>query len=153
MTNDPIKTAVVTGGASGIGQECARQLREDGWRVAVWDRAGNGDDPAVDVADYASVAAAARRLDGVDLLVNAAGIAGGREPVAEKDPAEWAQVLAVNLTGTFHCAHALYPHLKARRGVVVNIASVAGITMMKGRAHYAVSKAGVATLTLSLIHI
>lgn len=150
MTNAPIKTAVVTGGASGIGQECARQLREDGWRVAVWDRAGNGEDPAVDVADYASVAAAARRLDGVDLLVNAAGIAGGREPVADKDPAEWAQVLAVNLTGTFHCAHALYPHLKARRGVVVNIASVAGITMMKGRAHYAVSKAGVATLTRSL---
>lgn len=150
MGVDQIKNAVVTGGASGIGQECVRQLRADGWRVAVWDRAGDGDEPAVDVADYASVAAAAGRLDGVDLLINAAGIAGGREPVADKDPAEWARVLAVNLNGTFHCAHALHAALKARRGVVVNIASVAGITMMKGRAHYAVSKAGVATLTRSL---
>ncbi len=150
MSQESIKTAVVTGGASGIGQECARQLLAEGWQVIVWDRAGHGANPAVDVANYDSVAAAAASLAGVDLLINAAGIAGGREPVARKDPAEWAQVLAVNLNGTFHCAHALYEQLKARAGVVVNIASVAGLTMMKGRAHYAVSKAGVATLTRSL---
>jgi NAD(P)-dependent dehydrogenase (short-subunit alcohol dehydrogenase family) len=149
-TNTQARTAVITGGASGIGQECARQLRAEGWQVVVWDRSAADDAVAVDVSDYASVARAAAQLDGVDLLINAAGIAGSRAPVAEKDPAEWAQVLAVNLNGTFHCAHALYPALRARGGVIVNIASVAGMVMMKGRAHYAVSKAGVATLTRSL---
>lgn len=148
--NTQARTAVITGGASGIGQECARQLRAEGWRVIVWDRSAADGGVAVDVSDYASVVRAAAQLDGVDLLINAAGIAGGRAPVADKDPAEWAQVLAVNLNGTFHCAHALYPGLRARGGVIVNIASVAGMVMMKGRAHYAVSKAGVATLTRSL---
>ncbi|KGD89974.1 hypothetical protein JL37_18550 [Achromobacter sp. RTa] len=149
--NQLSRTAVVTGGASGIGEECARQLRADGWNVVVWDRsAGQGGDVAVDITDYAAVAAAAGQLDGVDLLVNAAGIAGDRGPTAEKKPAEWDAVLAVNLSGTFYCMHALYPQLKARRGVVVNIASVAGMVMAKGRAHYAVSKAGVATLTRSM---
>lgn len=150
MKTEEMKTAVVTGGASGIGQQCVQQLQDMGWRVVVWDRDGAGDTPAVDVADYASVAAAAKRLDGVDLLINAAGIAGGREPVADKDPAEWDRVLAVNLNGSFYCAHALYPQLRARGGVVINVASVAGMVMMKGRVHYAVSKAGVMTLTRSL---
>lgn len=108
MSKDQTRIAVVTGGASGIGEECARQLREQGWCVVVWDRHATDGEPTVDVADYASVAAAASRLDGVDLLINAAGIAGSRDPVARKDPAEWAQVMAVNLNGTFHCAHALY---------------------------------------------
>lgn len=150
MNHKEERTAVVTGGASGIGQECVHQLRAAGWRVVVWDRSEQDGGVAVNVADYAAVAAAARRLDGVDLLINAAGIAGGREPVAEKDPAEWDNVLAVNLSGTFYCSHALYPQLRRRRGVIVNVASVAGIVMMKGRAHYAVSKAAVATLTRSL---
>ena len=117
MSKDQTRIAVVTGGASGIGEECARQLRDQGWRVVVWDRHAADGEPTVDVADYASVAAAASRLDGVDLLINAAGIAGSRDPVARKDPAEWAQVMAVNLNGTFHCAHALYEALRApRRG-------------------------------------
>ena len=80
----------------------------------MWDRHATDGEPTVDVADYASVAAAASRLDGVDLLINAAGIAGSRDPVARKDPAEWAQVMAINLNGTFHCAHALYEALRAR---------------------------------------
>ena len=151
MENVNGKMAVVTGGASGIGRECVKQLRDLGWRVTVWDReGGDGDSVAIDVTDYRSVAAAAGRLDGVDLLINAAGVAGGREAVADKDPAEWDRVLAVNLSGTFYCAHALYRPLRTRGGVVVNIASVAGLVMMKGRAHYAVSKAGVIALTRSL---
>ncbi|WP_454862574.1 SDR family NAD(P)-dependent oxidoreductase [Paraburkholderia fungorum] len=147
-TNNRI--AVVTGGASGIGEECVRQLRTQGWEVIVWDRADASGVVHVDVADYASVAAAAADLDGVDLLINAAGIAGDRLPVAEKDPAEWDRVLAVNLTGSFYTAHALHPKLLARRGVIVNVASVAGTLMLKGRAHYSVSKAGIVTLTRSL---
>ena len=141
-------------------------MREQGWRVVVWDRhATDGEptvdvadyasvaaavrsdgEPTVDVADYASVAAAASRLDGVDLLINAAGIAGSRDPVArgsrrmgpgDGDQPEWCVPLRA-------CVY------ERARGVVVNIASVAGMVMMKGRAHYAVSKAGVATLTRSL---
>jgi len=149
--NQSSKIAVVTGGASGIGAECVRQLRADGWHVIVWDCSGDAHDHVVvDVADSASVATAANQLDGVDLLINAAGIMGDRCPVAEKSIAEWDRVIAVNLCGTYYCTHVLYPQLKARGGVVVNIASVAGIVMGKGRAHYAVSKAGVATLTRSL---
>ncbi|MDR5756335.1 SDR family oxidoreductase [Caballeronia sp. LZ035] len=150
MNNTEDRIAIVTGGASGIGQECVRQLRAAGWRVVTWDRSAEGGGTAVNIADYAAVAAAAKQFDGIDLLINAAGIAGSREPVAEKDPSEWDNVLAVNLNGTFYCSHALYPHLRKRRGVIVNVASVAGTVMMKGRAHYAVSKAAVATLTRSL---
>ena len=150
MSQTDHRIAVVTGGASGIGQECVRQLRDDSWRVIVWDRSEDNDNVLVDTADYASVAVAAKQLDRVDLLVNAAGIAGGREPVADKDPGEWAHVLAVNLSGPFYCAHALYSQLRAARGVIVNITSVASTVMLKGRAHYAVSKAGVTTLTRSL---
>jgi len=147
----PSKTAVVTGGASGIGAECARQLRADDWNVVIWDcHPAEPSSATVNVADYACVTAAARQLDGVDLLINAAGIAGDRMPVADKRPEEWDAVIGVNLSGTFYCMHALYPQLKARGGVVVNIASVAGIVMAKGRVHYAVSKAAVATLTRSL---
>lgn len=145
------QTAVVTGGASGIGAECVRQLRAEGWNAIAWDRdSGHDGCIAVDIANYASVAAAASRLDGVDLLVNAAGIAGDRQPSADKNPAEWDAVMAVNLSGSFYSMHALYPQLKARGGVVVNISSVAGMVMAKGRVHYAVSKAGVAALTRSL---
>ena len=148
--NQSSKTAVVTGGVSGIGEECVRQLRAEGWDVIVWDRNGENGSASIDITDYDSVAAAARPLAGVDLLINAAGIAGDRQPTAEKSPAEWDAVMAVNLSGSFYSMHALYPQLKARRGVVVNIASVAGMVMAKGRVHYAVSKAGVATLTRSL---
>ncbi|MGE8321065.1 MAG: SDR family NAD(P)-dependent oxidoreductase [Comamonas sp.] len=149
--NQPSKTAVVTGGASGIGAECVRQLRAEGWNVVVWDRSADRDGGiTVNIADYASVAAAASQLDGVDLLINAAGIAGDRQPSADKHPSEWDTVMAVNLSGSFYSMHALYPQLKARAGVVVNISSVAGMVMAKGRVHYAVSKAGVAALTRSL---
>jgi len=144
------RTAVVTGGASGIGQECVRQLQADGWTVYIWDLGENQGRDTVDVSDYANVLRAASTLENIDLLINAAGIAGSRTAVAEKDPGEWARVLDVNLNGTFYCAHALYTHLKSNHGVIVNIASVASMIMMKGRAHYAVSKAGVATLTRSL---
>ncbi|MFJ3044390.1 SDR family NAD(P)-dependent oxidoreductase [Herbaspirillum chlorophenolicum] len=150
MSTHDGKVAVVTGGASGIGQETVRQLRQAGWTVVVWDRSDAEGAVPVDIADYASVEAAAGQLDGIDLLVNAAGIAGDRQPSASKSPAEWDRVMAVNLNGSFYTMHALYPHLKARKGVVVNIASIAGMMMAKGRVHYAVSKAAVMTLTRSL---
>lgn len=155
MSQHNRKVAVITGGSSGMGLSCAQNLVAAGWKVVVWDRsefrADDIESMQVDVADYTSVQRAAGAIHGgVDLLINAAGIAGGRAPIADQPPAEWDAVINVNLSGTFYCAHALYPMLAQSKGVVVNIASVAAHMMAKGRAHYAVSKAGVETLTRSL---
>jgi len=155
MNRQNQQVAVVTGGGSGMGQSCARKLLAMGWKVIVWDRSESStsdvESMQVDVADYASVQHAAEAIrGGIDLLINAAGIAGARAPIAEQSSGDWDAVIAVNLSGTFYCAHALYPALAQRRGVVVNVASVAAHMMAKGRAHYAVSKAGVETLTRSL---
>lgn len=151
--HDKKKVAVVTGGSSGIGAACVAVLQDAAWHVTVWDRstapAANASE-IVDVKDAASVQRAAAKLDHVDLLVNAAGIAGSRVPMENLDTQAWDDVLAVNLSGTFYCCQALHRALKQRAGVIVNISSVAALVMMKGRAHYAVAKAGIITLTRSL---
>jgi NAD(P)-dependent dehydrogenase (short-subunit alcohol dehydrogenase family) len=144
------KTALVTGGGSGIGLAVARALAREGCRVVIAGRTAKtleealGASPAgsseagppilahpCDVADRADVgrlwAWIEARLDTPEILVNSAGVNVARRRMADLDPADWDQMLAVNVTGAFNCIHAALPGMRRRRsGLIVNISSVAG---------------------------
>ncbi|MBI3514641.1 MAG: SDR family oxidoreductase [Proteobacteria bacterium] len=163
------RAAVVTGGARGIGLAIAARLIASGARVALWDRDGAtltqgatslqaGEavmTAVVDVTDEASVGAAAQaaraRFGKIDILVNNAGITGGNAKSWDLAPADWRQVLDVNLTGPFLTCRAIVPGMMAARyGRVVNVASIAGKEGNPNAAHYSASKAGVIALTKSI---
>jgi 3-oxoacyl-[acyl-carrier protein] reductase len=161
------RCAIITGGAQGIGQAVAARLNAEGARIAIWDMDANlaretaatwsADAIAVkvDVTDWPSVEAAFAKtkaaLGRVDIVVNSAGIAGSNAPVADYDVAEFAQIVSVNLMGTFHVLKAVVPDLRAQDyGRVLNIASVAGKEGNPNAAAYSASKAGVIGLTKSL---
>ena len=91
------------------------------------------------------------KYGGVDILVNSAGITGGNDKVVDLDPGNWAQVIAVNLTGTFHCCKALGAIMAEKDyGRIINIASIAGKEGNPTASHYSSSKAGVIALTKSM---
>jgi 2-dehydro-3-deoxy-L-rhamnonate dehydrogenase (NAD+) len=150
--------AIVTGGAGGLGQAIAARLVEDGMRVAVADLSSESG-PAemavpLDVTDPASAermhAAVSERLGRVDVLVNAAGIAGPTAPVADYPPDAWRRVVEVNLVGVFNCMRACLPAMvESGYGRVVNIASIAGQDPNPNMSAYSASKAGVIALTKS----
>ena len=157
------RTAVVTGGASGIGLGIAKFLANDGHRVAILDRA-NADVAAkevdgsigvdCDVSDRAAVAAAFDRvrneLGPVEILVTSAGVEAF-EPTIEITPESWDRVIAVNLTGTFSCVqHALPDMVAAKWGRIVTIGSTSAESGAPRMAHYTASKGGVISLTRSL---
>ncbi|HWM04049.1 MAG TPA: SDR family NAD(P)-dependent oxidoreductase [Actinophytocola sp.] len=143
------RTALVTGGASGIGLACAGRLAEDGFEVVTADLAGG--DLRLDVTDAGRVAAAVEELGRVDVLVNSAGVIGPAKPLAEVSDAEWAATFAVNVTGTFHLCRAVTPGMVARGwGRVVNIASIAGKEGNPNLAVYSATKAAVLGLTKAL---
>ncbi len=161
------RTAIVTGGAQGIGHAVARRLTAGGARVAIWDidrtlaertAAGLHDSAValgVDIANWASVEAAiSRTLDAfgrVDIVVNSAGIAGSNAPVADYPVEEFQKIVAVNLTGTFFVNRAVVPTMRAQDyGRIVNIASVAGKEGNPNAGAYSASKAAVIGLTKSL---
>jgi NAD(P)-dependent dehydrogenase (short-subunit alcohol dehydrogenase family) len=157
---------VVTGGVSGIGKAITDRLREQDFRVAVFDLDGDaaaaaaGPDGlglAVDVADAGSVAAgfAAVRvaLGPVAVLVNNAGIGGG--PAAgrcHETPVEvWEQVQAVNTRGPFLCSRAALPDmLAAGYGQIITIASINSLVVLPGRCAYTTSKGGALALAKCL---
>jgi len=142
------RTAIVTGGAQGIGAAIARRLRAHGAEVVVWDLDGT---PKVDVANPESVAGAVKGIRKVDVLVNNAGIAGQNLPTVDYPVAEWERVLRVNLTSQFLCCRAVAPLMvKAKYGRIVNIASIAGKEGNPNAVAYSASKAGVIALTKSL---
>ena len=146
------RTAIVTGGAQGIGAAIVERLRASGARVQIWDLDGS---PSVDVSDPASVETAARNslkeLGKLDVLVNNAGIAGLNRPTVDYPVEEWERVLRVNLTSQFLCCRAIAPHMvRAGYGRIVNIASVAGKEGNPNASAYSASKAGVISLTKSL---
>lgn len=163
------RTAVVTGGASGIGRAIALRLARDGADVAVLDRNAKGaDDVAaevkalgrrslavtVDVADTADVGRAAEgvhaRLGPAHVLVTAAGIAEFCPTVALSDE-RWERMIAVHLGGTFKAIRAFAPDmLAAGWGRIVTIASVAGLIGGEGLSHYAAAKAGIIALAKSV---
>jgi len=163
------RTAIVTGGARGVGLAIAARLLQSGARVVIWDIDGDQLDKTcqtlsalgsvsgqrVELTDDAAVAAATRQtLDRhatVDILVNNAGITGGNAPVWELDPAVWRRVIEVNLVAPYLTARHVVPHMRARGyGRIVNIASVAGKEGNPNASHYSASKAGLIALTKSL---
>jgi NAD(P)-dependent dehydrogenase (short-subunit alcohol dehydrogenase family) len=161
------RTAVITGGAAGIGLAVAQRLVASGGRVSLWDRDASALDKAraalghetetqiVDVADPAGVAAAAQAtamaLGRIDALVCSAGITGPNTTTWDYPVDAWRQVMTVNVDGVFLCNRAVVPLMAARDyGRIVNIASVAGKEGNPNASAYSASKAAVIGLTKSL---
>jgi len=155
------KTALVTGGASGIGAAVVALFQELGASVCCADlphaaeRAGavavHGD--VSSAADVARMTAQARQLLGgaIDVLVNCAGIADTYTPTVEQTPSSWQRIVDVDLTGTYLMCQAAGAHMVARRrGAIVNIASIVGLGGFPRRNAYGASKAGVINLTRCL---
>jgi 3-oxoacyl-[acyl-carrier protein] reductase len=148
------RTALVVGGASGIGRAIAAAYVAEGARVVIADIApGDGVVP-IDVTAEDSVAAAVAEavesLGTIDILVNSAGVLT-ESPLADLDLATWSHTLAVDLTGVFLCCRQVVPGMIERGwGRIINIASQLGIKGGHGLAHYSAAKAGVIGLTKSL---
>ena len=164
------RTALVTGGARGIGLACARRLAEAGAAVAVADLDKAAAEQAaaeiaaahgvaaigveLDVADSGSVEAAFTRtageLSGLDILVNNAGIFP-IFPVLPMPDEEWDRVIRTNLYGSFHCAREAGRRMADRGGVIINMTSVQAFKAgTAGLAHYTTSKAALVGLTKAL---
>lgn len=161
------QTAIVTGGASGIGWAAALRMHREGARVSLWDRDPEGlerasreaggamHSVALDVADADAVFRAAEQtaaaLGRIDILVASAGITGPNRVVWEYPPQEWRRVFDINVHGLFYCNRAVAPHmLRNDYGRIVNIASIAGKEGNPNASAYSASKAAVIGLTKSL---
>lgn len=163
------KVAVVTGGASGIGRACALLLAEQGARVVIFDLNGQATDDvasaiasrggecsarAVDVSQSAAVDSAIKGVVGshkrIDILVHCAGICP-RRTILDMTDAEWRQVLAVNLDGTFFVTRSVGRLMADQRsGTMILLTSDRGTYGSADYAHYAASKGGMLALTKSL---
>ena len=163
------QTALITGGARGIGREIALLLAREGADCALFDvnepllaqtcqeiealgRRALG--LRVDVTDASNVDEAVGKvldkLGRIDILLNNAGITQDGLLI-RMDDAQWDRVLAINLKGAFLCTRAVAKAmLKARRGRIINIASIVGLIGNPGQANYAASKAGLIGLTKSV---
>src|SRR5438552_16305874 len=158
----------ITGAGSGLARATAKLFAAEGAKVFAVDvnpdglaepilairlAGGTAEGGRCDVTDMASVRDSVERaasvFGGLHVLVNAAGV-GRSARLEEIDEAEWARVLAVNLTGPFNTVKAALPHLLATRGNIVNVASTAGMRGQAYAAHYAASKAGLVNFTRSI---
>ena len=140
------KTAVVTGGAKGIGAATVELLKQAGARVEVLDI-----ETGCDVTDEAQVSHAFARLGALDILVNNAGRAI-RKNAVQVSREEWQSVMDLNLTALFLCSRLAHPHMKKRGGgAIVNLASIMGLSGgIYPNASYQASKGGVVNLTRAL---
>lgn len=161
------RTAIVTGGAQGIGRAVAERFAASGAHVAIWDLdgalaaktaaeiGGTATGVGIDVTDAAAVKAAADALEArqgsVDILVTSAGIAGANLKTWEYPLDEWARVMKLNVDGTLHCCQAVIPGMiKRNYGRLVLVASIAGKEGNPNASAYSASKAAVIALTKSL---
>jgi 2-dehydro-3-deoxy-L-rhamnonate dehydrogenase (NAD+) len=143
------RTALVTGGASGLGAAAAERLRADGLTVTTLDLRG-ADVPA-DVTDEDALRRVADEVGRVDVLVNSAGIVGANKPLLETAADEWRRVLEVNVLGTVNTMRVFVPGMRDRGwGRVVNLASMAGKDGNPNLSIYSASKAAVIALTKSV---
>lgn len=170
MTPEPMqllqgKTAVVTGGGSGIGREIGRVLARHGARVAVWDvslagatetceqikRAGG---QAVAIEGTVTRSAEVERCvleteafsPSIDILVNNAGTSANR-PTLELSDEEWSRCVSINLDGAFFCSRAIGRRMKNRGGCIVNIGSIFTTVAGPNRLAYCATKAGIGMMT------
>jgi len=169
MSEGTGRTAIVTGGASGIGLAIAERLAADGMALAVFDRDGDAGEAAaakieasggraigvtVDVTDRpvvnAGVDEVRARLGPPTILVNSAGL-DYFGPFLKVPVDDWNRILAVNLTGTFHCCQAVVPHMiEAGWGRIVNISSSSAQGGQQYMTPYVAAKAGVIGFTKAL---
>lgn len=150
------KVAVVTGGSAGIGEAACRALAGDGWKVIVAARRRErceriaheigGEAMVLDVGDQGSVDKL-HALARVDLLVNNAGGAKQLDYLRDADTADWRWMYETNVLGTVRVTRALYPQLKAAKGLVINIGSIAGTDAYPGGSGYNAAKYGLRGLT------
>ena len=170
MTNLTGRTAIVTGGGSGIGAASATVLAEHGAQVLVTGRTESRLQEVVhaapdaspircrtcDVADRDSVRAlfewARAELGPVDILVNSAGVNIPNRGLRELTPEDWDRVLEINTTGSFNCMWQVLPDMRERQdGLIVNIASIAGCrASLLGGVAYSASKFAMAGLGLTV---
>jgi NAD(P)-dependent dehydrogenase (short-subunit alcohol dehydrogenase family) len=144
-----MRTALITGGARGLGAATAERLRADGIRVITLDVAGEAD-VLVDITDEATFTAVAAEIGAVDILVNSAGIVGPGVPLIDTTSEDWRRVLEVNVLGTVATMRAFVPGMVERGwGRVVNFASMAGKDGNPNLSIYSASKAAVIGLTKS----
>ncbi len=151
--------ALVTGGASGIGEAAAALLLRRGARVAVLDRDVAGVEPPAipvqadvtdDAAVRAAVASAAEQLGGIDVLVNNAGI-GAQGTVEDNPDEEWRHVFDVNVLGMARVARAALPYLReSDRAAIVNTSSIAATAGLPQRALYSATKGAILSMTLAM---
>ncbi len=163
------RTAIITGGARGIGFAAAQKMLASGAAVALWDidaaalgnaasslaKSGRVYTAILDLTAAAeigkSVEALIRDAGKIDILVNNAGITGGNAPLWELKPDVWRRVIEVNLVAPYLVCRAVVPHMMAAGyGRIVNIASIAGKDGNPNASHYSASKAGLIGLTKSL---
>jgi NAD(P)-dependent dehydrogenase (short-subunit alcohol dehydrogenase family) len=164
------RTALVTGGGSGIGAAIALALAKAGCRVAICGRREDrlqetaarhrGEFPllvhAADIADRDDVSRlftwAEHELGHIDILVNSAGINVPQRAMAELSPDDWDRVLQVNATGAYNCIRMVLPEMRRRRdGLIINICSIAGLrTGLLGGVAYNASKFAMAALGRTL---
>ena len=159
MTEFHDLVAIVTGGASGLGEATAALLVERGARVAVLDRAVDTVPDTMlgvvcDITDSAQVDAAiasvVEHYGALDIVINNAGI-GASGDIAANDDAEWARVLNVNVIGLARVSRAALPHLRAsEHAAIVNTCSVVALVGVPNRALYSASKGAVASVTLAM---
>jgi 2-hydroxycyclohexanecarboxyl-CoA dehydrogenase len=141
------KTAIVTGGAAGIGAAIVARFQEEGTKVVNFDLKGS---PPVDITDYAAVKHAVAAAGPVDILVNNAGW-DMFKPFLATDPAFWQKIISINLVGPMNLLHCVLPGMLERGGgKVVNIASDAGRVGSSGEAPYSACKGGIIAMTKTI---